>query len=112
MDLADDDWDLADDDWEGVMAKLYRADGTETTVNPKGKKWTLEELQNVVGGYIEMMPGVGTLKMVLDEEGRLKGKPVNLAATEMVQIILQGKPLRYNPVICGDVLVLDKGERV
>ena len=46
----------------------------------------LDTLQKLVGGYIETVPvrmkpeeGVGPL-LIVDEEGRLKGKPLNTAA--------------------------------
>jgi hypothetical protein len=94
------------------MAKLIKTDGTETEVHPVGKRWTLQELQGHVGGYIEMMPGIGKMRMLLDEEGLLKMKPVNRKATDIVLGILAGKVLRYEPLIVGDVLILEKGEKM
>lgn len=38
---------------------------------------TLEALQKVVGGYIEVIGLGGNLLMICDEEGKLKGKPYN-----------------------------------
>jgi hypothetical protein len=93
------------------MATLLRADGRTEEVHPKGTKWTLAELQALVGGYIEQMPGVGSVRMFFDEDGRLKGRPVNAAATAMVAEALKGKTLRYQPVIVGDVVVLTAGEK-
>lgn len=93
------------------MAKLIRADGTEEIVHPKGKRWTLSELQGHVGGLIEYMPSVGRLRMIMDEEGRLKGKAVNHKATKIVTECLAHKILMYQPVIVGDVLILDPGEK-
>lgn len=94
------------------MATLIKSDGTEEKVTPKGKKWTLVELQTHVGGFIEYMPGMKSFKMILDEEGRLSKKPVNLKATEMVRKELIGQYLRYDPVIVGDVLILDKDDKI
>ena len=94
------------------MARLIRSDGTETIVTPVGKRWTLKELQTHVGGYIEFMPGIGKIRMILDEEGRLKQKPENQKATDIVMEALRGKILRYQPVIVGDVLILEKGEKM
>jgi hypothetical protein len=93
------------------MARLIHTDGTEEVVHPKGKKWSLEELQAHVGGLIEYMPGIGRTRMILDEEGRLKGKEVNEKATMIVHNILLGKDLRYVPVLVGDVLLLEPGEK-
>ena len=94
------------------MARLIKADGTEETKTPKGKKWTLEELQNLVGGDIELMPGIGKLRLLMDEYGMHKMKPINLKATEIVRDALAGKVLRYNPTIVGDVLILDDKEKM
>lgn len=38
---------------------------------------TLEAVQKVVGGYIEVLRIDGNLLMICDEEGKLKGKPYN-----------------------------------
>lgn len=93
-----------------TMARLIRADGTEEDVYPvNGKKFTLEEMQKYVGGYIEIMPGV-PFKLIMDEEARLKDKPYNEKATGLVLIALAGKKLRYIPHLVGDVLLLERGE--
>lgn len=94
------------------MARLIRVDGTETIVTPKGKKWTLEELQMLVGGYIEFVPSIQPVRMLVDEEGLLKMKPLNAKATDIVCQKLAGKQVFGNPVIVGDVLILDKGEKM
>lgn len=62
------------------MATLYKTDGTVETVKPaRGNKWTLDELQQHVGGMIELMPAVAPLRMLFDEEGRVKQRPFNAA---------------------------------
>lgn len=57
-----------------VIYKRVGFDPVEVTV-PN----TLEHLQNMVGGYIETVPMYFTkdLIMVVDEEGKLDGRPVN-----------------------------------
>ena len=40
-------------------------------------KHDLEELQRIVGGYIEMVPLFPNLVALCDEDGRLKGSPYN-----------------------------------
>lgn len=92
------------------MAKWIKADGTEVAVVSVGRKWTLKELQDKVGGYIQIMPGVGRLRMVMNEEAALRPLPINQKATDLVRVALKGKTLMYVPVIRGDVLVLEKGE--
>lgn len=38
-------------------ATIYHPDGKQTTITPgDGKKFSLEELQKAVGGYIEQVP--------------------------------------------------------
>ena len=45
---------------------------------------TLTEMQKFVGGYIEVVQSSDTKHdIVLDEEGKLKGKAVNKEATEL-----------------------------
>lgn len=101
------------------MAILIRPDGTENHVTPKrGNRWTLEELQEHVGGSIEQMPGVRGLRMLFDEEGQLKGLPFNAVATAIVmEAVLaeaerRGCGLRYHPRIVGNALVLEPGEKM
>lgn len=44
--------------------------------------FTLEELQKAVGGYIQIVRGCITqMLLVIDDEGKLKNKPVNPLAT-------------------------------
>ena len=92
------------------MARWIKADGTEKKVTPFGKKWTLSELQEKVGGHIETMPSIKPIRMVMNDMAALKSSPINMTATDIVRVALKGKPLRYSPVIRGDVLVLEKGE--
>jgi len=50
------------------------------------KKFTLQELQQMVGGYIEhvrLPRGNGHAKMYVDEEGLLKGKLFNSTASQI-----------------------------
>ena len=44
---------------------------------------TLKELQKMVGGYIEIVHLANGDQMIIDEEGKLKEKPVNMEATEL-----------------------------
>lgn len=50
-------------------------------LNPK--TFTLEEMQNIVGGYIEVVSLDDDVYMIVDEEGKLKGKYVNRQATKI-----------------------------
>ena len=96
------------------MARLLKADGTDTFVYPEGKKWTLAELQKYVGGDIELMPGIGARRIIMNEYGQRLRLPINYKATEYIRtLLLETKvPLRYNPVIVGDVLILEAKEKM
>ena len=83
-------------------AKLYKADGTIIEVVPSnGTDFQLKELQEMVGGYIEIVSAGKGKIMVIDDEGKLKGKPVNDAAT---MIFMQAG---YYDIIAGDAPVCD-----
>lgn len=97
------------------MARLIRVDGTTETVNPKnGKRWTLEELQTLVGGYIELLPRL-QIQILVDEEGLLKQKPVNREATRIIAEMYRTEWRRHDmevPPLVGDVLILEPHERM
>lgn len=96
------------------MAHLLRADGTAEKVIPeKGEMFafSLEELQGYVGGYIEIVylrvQTVVMNLMVIDEEGKLKGKPINERATTLARF---AQAIFPNDVIVGDALLCDPEE--
>ena len=68
---------------------------------------TLENLQSLVGGYIEVIPGFtkfGNMSCIVlgDEEGKLKGYPVNNRAT-----IEWSRCINCSPdMLVGDIVVL------
>lgn len=82
------------------MGTLIKSTGEELTVSPaKGKYFTLKELQNYVGGYIETLPVATKQLMVVNEEGKLNNLPTNKRATE---IAIENCVF---DVIVGDVLI-------
>lgn len=82
------------------MAKIYRTNGDIENVEPKnGTDFQLEELQGIVGGYIECLNLSDGRLLVCNEEGKLKGLALNERATELV------RKNGYNDYIVGDVLV-------
>lgn len=69
-------------------------------IKPEGKTWTYEEMQELVGGYFEIVaaPNHPGWVLVINEEGKLKGLPFNKNATDLYQ---------YEPIV-GDVLLTMK----
>lgn len=68
------------------MAKLYEVGCIVKEVQPKdGKKFTLNETQSLVGGWVEMVHLEGDNILLCDEEGLLKEKPVNQEASVMAK---------------------------
>ena len=55
---------------------------TPITKTITDKAPTLAEMQKFVGGYIEVVYASNGDQIVLDEEGRLKEKPINKEASE------------------------------
>ncbi len=89
------------------MAKFIKVDGSETiVVSASGKTFTGEELRGYVGGWLEMLRLPSGEWLVLDEEGKLKGKPVNQRGT------LLGRACGTAPCdhIVGDILVCSESE--
>jgi len=84
------------------MAKWIKASGevVEVEAARPGKKFTLDELQRYVGGYIERLEIAPRLDMICNEEGKLHGLPVNQVATALAR----------TQVIVGDVLVVERGK--
>jgi hypothetical protein len=69
---------------------------------------TLTEMQQAVGGYIELIPRFERYEglncaVFGDEEGKLKGKPVNEQATKKWA---QNFPGPINDVLVGDIFVI------
>ena len=75
-----------------------KANNEAPAIEPEGKTWTLKELQEYVGGYIELLslPIKGRV-LVTNEEGKLKGLPFNKNATDLYQL----------DIIVGDVVLTD-----
>ena len=87
-----------------MEAKIYKANGEIIDVKPQfGNAFQLKELQSIVDGYIEVYFGRDGKKLiVMDEEGKLKGKYYNLNATQWFK-----KNVAGNDDVVGDVLICD-----
>ena len=80
------------------MAYVLRTDGS--TEQLEGKP-TLEQLQALVGGYIELVPIFDGSHMYCNEEGKLLGLKPNIFAGALID---------FPDTIVGDVVVMEKGD--
>jgi len=84
------------------MVRLLRANGMVEEISPKnGNKFELKELQDYVGGYIELVqvPEDGLIA-IANEEGLLKRLPFNSAANIMFGLELVG-----DIIICPPTMI-------
>lgn len=86
------------------MAIIIKTTGETIEVKPtNGTDFQLEELQEVVGGYIQILPIYSTGEvMVVNEEGRLENLPWNVKATTYAK---HYNAIFPNDYIAGNVLV-------
>lgn len=88
------------------MALIYKANGEREEVSPdNGKDFKLEQLQKIVGGYIDMLGIGGDEIMVFNDEGKLMELPLNKEATKLFQ-----KEFQTDDFIVGDVLICKDDE--
>ena len=87
------------------MATLIKVDGSTEEIrgkNPDGSL-TLRQMQEIVGGYIQIIPTTNGEMLVCDEEGKLKDKKLNMKASGKVELF----PTDY---IAGDAILLSRKE--
>lgn len=68
------------------MIELITPDGQTKPFEYAGDKPTLEELQAIVGGYIQYLPCNDGRMMYINEEGKLQGLEPNEAASRLVTL--------------------------
>lgn len=89
------------------MATYINPYGLELDVFPEdGCKFTLEELQKLVNGYVERIAMPDGSAMYVNEDGKLKDLPYNIKATS----ILKKCGLIPYDYIVGDVVILSNEE--
>jgi hypothetical protein len=65
-----------------VVKKIY-SDGREEDVDEVNQKWNLKQLQEFVGGYIEMVPSnIACRSLIVNEDGLGLELPHNVKASE------------------------------
>lgn len=69
----------------------------------KHKEPSLKEMQAFVGGYIQMIMLGDDKMMIIDEEGKFKGKAENVTATDLAH---EHNAIFETDYIAGDVMVL------
>jgi anthranilate/para-aminobenzoate synthase component II len=79
------------------MATLIKTNGDKSPIMQE--HLGLNYLQQYVGGYIEHVALRDGTHLWVNEEGLIKGLPINLLASAM-----------YGSVICGDVVLLSNEE--
>lgn len=93
------------------MATLIKQDGTQVEIQPEnGKKFRLEEAQNLVGGYIQLVSlhNKNREVIIVDEEGKYKpGYEYNPKATE---IALTSGSILKDDFIVGNVVICKRKE--
>jgi len=83
-----------------MSSKIIYTTGDEREIMPQNDKcFSLKEMQDIVGGYIEIVFLRDKECMVVNEEGKIKNLPINGAATEII------KNNGIVDIIMGDVLV-------
>ena len=95
------------------MAFLILPSGEQRNVAPaKGKRFTLQELQNFVGGYIELVTLSPKLSMFVNEDGKRLQLARNDCATRFARHVLHhnGRDLFPGDGLVGTVFIFRKGE--
>ena len=68
------------------MAKLYKTNGEVVEITPEnGKKFTLEEAQKYVDGYVELVGLKHREQLICNEEAICYDLPFNKKATEVLR---------------------------
>lgn len=84
------------------MSEIIRINGQHQEVSPQdGACFSLDELQSIVGGMIELVALNDTETMVVNEEGKLLNMPYNFEATR----IFKNNYPDIEEFIVGDVLI-------
>lgn len=90
------------------MALKLHIQGVYRDCKPKnGKTFTLDELQEIVGGYIQFLKFQTGVIMILNEEGKMLGFPMNREATRIAK---ENNLIFPEDYIVGTVLLVDPDE--
>lgn len=85
-----------------MQSVIIMADGLLKKVDPaNGTDFSLNELNEIVDGYIEVLH-IGDKLLVCNEEGKLNNLPYNVKATRLINAV------GIKDYIVGNVLFCDK----
>lgn len=88
--------------------QIIKTDGTTINYSPKaGAHYELEELQEIVGGFIEIISLHDGRMMVINEEGKLNGLPYNDLATDIAH---DANAIYDDDFVVGDILICKEGD--
>lgn len=83
------------------MAMIIKPNGETKNVTPNQDQFTHQELNKLVGGYIEVIRLNDEWFMVINEEGKLQNLPYNTMATMLYQSYVSP----YDCIVGNAVLV-------
>ena len=84
------------------MAFIINASGEEEEIDPSnGSDFELKELQQAIGGYIQVVRLRTGKLLVVDEDGLLKNLPINTKAS-----LLAGQSIVGTAVLCEEGQIL------
>jgi hypothetical protein len=87
------------------MATIIKQSGSMLPFPLKSGKAVLEDMQEAVGGYIQIIQLQNGQWLVMDEEAKFKPHEANLIATQMaLPMLMEGD------YIAGDVVLLEHNE--
>lgn len=94
------------------MATHLKATGESVEVHPKGTRFTLEELQGLVGGTIDMVYLPTGEIMVINDNGKCEEQDRNEAATQIwcAAYPIEQYPYNNDQLIVGDVVFFEVEE--
>jgi len=95
------------------IATVITPDGKTTKIelpanNKKESKQRCEKLWEIVGGYFDAVPGKGFRTIYCHDEGKLKGLPVNQAATDLLHPDYAGTFLVGTVVVVQEMNILKR----
>lgn len=84
---------------------ILHSDGSKTAVHPhENGKFSLEQLQKYVGGYIEVINLTEDRVLIVNEDGKFAGHPFNEQATQLAH---QCNAIFVRDFIVGDAVLIE-----